>query len=198
MRLNGDDVLVAQPTSPTGCNRAFAVQLRWVHGRQGGAPDADVTCALPTQDGRSTKENVMSRLLMNRSLLAVGAAALASGVTACAAPGYSGNASNRAGFVNSRDVGQMSTQQTRQGETGTLNTMGGPPRRRAPVRNRRPLGLEGRRDGSDERAANSARGDWHASHTLMMARRAASGTSASAVLSRTRLAREPNRNVAGT
>lgn len=68
----------------------------------------------------------MDKLTMNRCILAVGAAGLVLVVTGCAAPGYSSSAATRGGSVNSRDMGQMNTQQGPQGETGTSHTMGGP------------------------------------------------------------------------
>lgn len=63
--------------------------------------------------------------LMNRCIFAAGTVALALGVSACAAPGNSGSAAASGSSVNTRDMGQMSSQQTPQGETGTPHTMGG-------------------------------------------------------------------------
>lgn len=63
----------------------------------------------------------------SRLLLAAGGTALVLGLSACASGlGYSGSSQNGSGSVSPRDMGQMSTQGTSQGETGTPHTMGGP------------------------------------------------------------------------
>lgn len=68
----------------------------------------------------------MRKPIASRLVLAAGGTALVMGLSACASgSGYS-TAPNRSGSVAPRDMGQMGTQGTSQGESGTPHTMGRP------------------------------------------------------------------------